>query len=125
CLKMCCEGPFGEVSRDRRYIRRFAIWSISSPSCCSLSPLCVLSRWEIWYCFAELFGYRPTTPFHRQLDLFLQGSVHWNKSHLVPSCQIVSMLCLKSKYLKLKDFHQILRQNMHLRTLILSKYSPK
>ncbi|KAG5580480.1 hypothetical protein H5410_051107 [Solanum commersonii] len=21
CLKLCCEGPFGEVSRDHRYIR--------------------------------------------------------------------------------------------------------
>uniref|UniRef100_M1D9F5 Uncharacterized protein n=1 Tax=Solanum tuberosum TaxID=4113 RepID=M1D9F5_SOLTU len=76
---MCCEGPFGEVSRDRRYIRRSAIWSISSPSYFSLSPLHILIRWEIWYCFTELFGDTPTTPFHRQLDLFLQGLAHWNK----------------------------------------------
>ncbi|KAG5590361.1 hypothetical protein H5410_040875 [Solanum commersonii] len=36
-----------------------------------------------------------------------------------------SCFASNSKYVKLKDLHQILRQNMHLRTLILSKYNPK
>ncbi|KAG5580403.1 hypothetical protein H5410_051030 [Solanum commersonii] len=27
----------------------------------------------------ELFGDTPNSLFHRQLDLFLQGSAHWNK----------------------------------------------
>ncbi|KAG5596745.1 hypothetical protein H5410_037977, partial [Solanum commersonii] len=86
----------------------------------SANPLRVLSHWVIWYYFAELLGDAPTIPFHRQLDLFLQGSALWNKgdlqadqrlanwarrssglhffvlfSRLVPSCQVVSMLCLK------------------------------
>ncbi|KAG5580628.1 hypothetical protein H5410_051255 [Solanum commersonii] len=38
-----------------------------------------LSRWAIWYCFAELLGDTLTTLFHHQLDLSLQGSAHWNK----------------------------------------------
>ncbi|KAG5599259.1 hypothetical protein H5410_030629 [Solanum commersonii] len=84
-------------------------------------PLRILSRWAIWYCFTKLFGGTLTASFYRQLDLFLQGSAH----HLVPSCQVVSMLCLKLQIPEIKDFHQILRQNMHLRTLFLSKYIPK
>ncbi|KAG5605519.1 hypothetical protein H5410_027011 [Solanum commersonii] len=117
---LCYSGSLGTVSRDRRYTRRSAFWSISSPSCFSLQSLRALSRWEIWYCFAELLGDTPIAPFHRQLDLSLQGSAHCNKrrsqadrqlvnwarrssglhffalfSCFVPSCQVVSMLCLK------------------------------
>uniref|UniRef100_M1D9M8 Uncharacterized protein n=1 Tax=Solanum tuberosum TaxID=4113 RepID=M1D9M8_SOLTU len=72
-------GSLGAVSRDRRYTRRTTFWSISSPSCFSLQPLRALSRWAIWYCFAELLGDTSTAPFHHQLDLSLQGSAHWNK----------------------------------------------
>ncbi|KAG5612056.1 hypothetical protein H5410_023337 [Solanum commersonii] len=64
---MCCEGPLGEVSQDRRYIRRSAL------------HLRILSRWVIWYFFAKLFGDTPISPLYRQLDLFLQGSAYWNK----------------------------------------------
>uniref|UniRef100_M0ZKF6 Uncharacterized protein n=1 Tax=Solanum tuberosum TaxID=4113 RepID=M0ZKF6_SOLTU len=39
---MCCEGPFGAISRDRRSIRRSALWSISSPFCFGLQHLQVL-----------------------------------------------------------------------------------
>ncbi|KAG5572349.1 hypothetical protein H5410_062115, partial [Solanum commersonii] len=38
-----------------------------------LQPLLILSRWAIWYCFAELIGDASTALFHRQLDLFLQA----------------------------------------------------
>ncbi|KAG5585177.1 hypothetical protein H5410_045611, partial [Solanum commersonii] len=72
-------GLLGAVSRDRRYTRRITFWSISSPFCFSLQPLRTLSRWMIWYCFTELLNDTSTAPFHRQLDLSLQGSAHWNK----------------------------------------------
>uniref|UniRef100_M1DVA0 Uncharacterized protein n=1 Tax=Solanum tuberosum TaxID=4113 RepID=M1DVA0_SOLTU len=123
----CCNSVFernrvdsSAVSRDRRYARRSIFWSISAPSCFILQPLRVLSCWAIWYFFAKLLGDTPTAPFHRQLDLSLQGSAHWNKRRspgrsathqlgsgifrpsflhsfhpLVPSCQVVFMLCLK------------------------------
>ncbi|KAG5594660.1 hypothetical protein H5410_035892 [Solanum commersonii] len=68
---------------------------ISSPSCFSLQPLRALSHWAIWYCFAELLGDMSTALFHRQLDISRLGSSHLNKSRCVPSCQVVSMLCLK------------------------------
>ncbi|KAG5599993.1 hypothetical protein H5410_031363 [Solanum commersonii] len=29
---------------------------------------------------------RPTAPFHRRLDLFLQGSTHWNFGRVVKKC---------------------------------------
>ncbi|KAG5610213.1 hypothetical protein H5410_021494, partial [Solanum commersonii] len=38
----------------------------------------VLIHWATGNCFAELLGDALTAPFHRQLDLFLQGSSHWN-----------------------------------------------
>ncbi|KAG5599258.1 hypothetical protein H5410_030628, partial [Solanum commersonii] len=37
-------GPVGAVSRDCRYTRRSAFWSISSPSCFSHKPLHILGR---------------------------------------------------------------------------------
>ncbi|KAG5620854.1 hypothetical protein H5410_006072 [Solanum commersonii] len=73
-----------------------------------------------WYCFIELFGDTPTTPLHRQLDLFFRAQrtgtkgnlqddrrlANWARrysglyffvlfSRLVPSYQVVSMFCLK------------------------------
>ncbi|KAG5605529.1 hypothetical protein H5410_027021 [Solanum commersonii] len=38
-------GSFGEVSRNRRLTRRFALWSSSSPSCSSLQHCCALCHW--------------------------------------------------------------------------------
>ncbi|WMV41091.1 hypothetical protein MTR67_034476 [Solanum verrucosum] len=102
---MCCGGLIDSVSRDRRYVRRSAFWLISSPSCFSLQPLCILSRWAIWYCFTELIGDVPTAPFHRQLDLFLQGSAHLNKRRSPgPSvtCQLGSAIFRPSF---LRSFH--------------------
>ncbi|KAG5571227.1 hypothetical protein H5410_060993 [Solanum commersonii] len=78
-LFKACNGAEFKVSRDRRYARRSTFWSISSLSCFSLHSLCVLSCWAILYCFVELICDAPTGLFHRQLDLFLQGSAHWNK----------------------------------------------
>ncbi|KAG5631865.1 hypothetical protein H5410_003582 [Solanum commersonii] len=48
-----------------------------------LLPYRALSRWAIWYCFAKLLSDIPTIPFHRKLELSLQGSVHWNKRRSV------------------------------------------
>uniref|UniRef100_M1DAB7 Uncharacterized protein n=1 Tax=Solanum tuberosum TaxID=4113 RepID=M1DAB7_SOLTU len=62
-----------------RYARRSTFWSISSPFYFILQPLRLLSCWVIWNCFAELLDDTPTAPFHHQLDLSLQGSVHWNE----------------------------------------------
>uniref|UniRef100_M1DML7 Uncharacterized protein n=1 Tax=Solanum tuberosum TaxID=4113 RepID=M1DML7_SOLTU len=74
----CYEGSFGAVSRDRRCTRRSAFRSGSSPFSFCLQHLRVLNHWVIWNCFAELLGDAPTALFPRKLDLFLQGSVHWN-----------------------------------------------
>ncbi|KAG5580400.1 hypothetical protein H5410_051027 [Solanum commersonii] len=46
---LCCNGSLGAVSRDHRYSWQSAFWSISSPSCFSLQPLCILSHWAIWF----------------------------------------------------------------------------
>ena len=49
---------------------------LSSMSCISLKHLPVFDYWETWYCFEKLPGNTPTTLFHRQFDLFLQGVSH-------------------------------------------------
>ncbi|KAG5572108.1 hypothetical protein H5410_061874 [Solanum commersonii] len=46
-------------------------------------------------------------------------------SIFVPFLRLSVHLPLNFKYLKLKSFHQILRQNKHSGTLFLSKYIPK
>ncbi|KAG5571552.1 hypothetical protein H5410_061318 [Solanum commersonii] len=92
-------------------------------------PLRILSRWALWYCFTKQLGDTPTASFHRQLDIFLQGSAHSNKRRspgLSSTRQLGSAIfkplffsffsaalfllakecpCFasKSKYLKLKD----------------------
>ncbi|WMV32335.1 hypothetical protein MTR67_025720 [Solanum verrucosum] len=75
---MCCEGPFGAISQDRRSTRRSAFWSVQSPFCFGLQRLQVLYLWAIWYYIAEPFGNSPTTHFYRRLNFILQSLAHWN-----------------------------------------------
>ncbi|KAG5582247.1 hypothetical protein H5410_052874 [Solanum commersonii] len=116
---LCCGGPFAAVSRDRRYTRRSSFWSISSPFYFILQPLCGSAHWNK--------RRSPGQSATRQV-----GSVIFKPSFLrsfQPPCSFLpSSVHALSQILntpKLKDFHQILSQNMHLRILILSKYSIK
>ncbi|KAG5631612.1 hypothetical protein H5410_003329, partial [Solanum commersonii] len=98
---LCYEGSLGAVSRDHRHTRRSVLWSSSSPFCFCHQHLYILNHWAVWCCFADLFGDAPTASFHRQLDLFLQGSVHWNiRQDLVHSFSS-SKGCLKQCYTRL------------------------
>ncbi|KAG5580097.1 hypothetical protein H5410_050724, partial [Solanum commersonii] len=65
-------------SRDRRCTQGSALWSASSPFNFYLQHLHVLDHWAIGNYFTELLDDASTSPFPRRLDLFLQGSAHWN-----------------------------------------------
>uniref|UniRef100_M1D8A2 Uncharacterized protein n=1 Tax=Solanum tuberosum TaxID=4113 RepID=M1D8A2_SOLTU len=136
---MCCEEPFGAISRDRRVDRRSAVWSIPSPFCFDLQHLQVLKLWVIWLCIAELFGDSPTdfsfrawhtrtlgeTMAVRRLTQWVRRSSSLVFFVLSAALFVFSQYCPcfvpQSKYLKFKDLHQLLAQNMHLRTLNILK----
>ncbi|KAG5571600.1 hypothetical protein H5410_061366 [Solanum commersonii] len=107
---LCCGGPFVAISQDHRYARRSTFWSILSPSCFCLQHSRILRHWVIEHTGTKgdlQADWRLANRARRSLSLYFFVLF----IRLIPSCHI--------------DLHQILRQNMHLRTLILSKYNPK
>uniref|UniRef100_M1DYK7 Uncharacterized protein n=1 Tax=Solanum tuberosum TaxID=4113 RepID=M1DYK7_SOLTU len=104
---MCCEGPFGAISRDRRSTRQSAFWSIPSPFFFGLQHLQVLKLWAIWQCIPKPFIDSSTALFHRRLDFLLQGLAHINISCLVPFGQ-VSMLCSSIQIPEIQGFTSVI-----------------
>uniref|UniRef100_M1DBP8 Uncharacterized protein n=1 Tax=Solanum tuberosum TaxID=4113 RepID=M1DBP8_SOLTU len=88
---MCSEGSFGEVSENRRCIRRSSLWSISSPFISCLQHLCVLGLSTLeQQAYMRSVGDPPNVFGDSQTFISL-----FFRLLFAPFSQVVSMLCLK------------------------------
>ncbi|KAG5615103.1 hypothetical protein H5410_014927 [Solanum commersonii] len=114
-LKISKDESFDVVSRDHRLTPR--------------SALCIVVFWIIGqHRFSTLEQKARISQFGDSPNGFSDSQIFISLFFQLPLFLFAKYCpCFpsNSKYLKIKVFHQILRQNMHLRTLILSRHNPK
>ncbi|WMV24716.1 hypothetical protein MTR67_018101, partial [Solanum verrucosum] len=108
-------GSFGEVSRNRRLIRRFTLWGSSSPSCYPSTSSCSVSLGNI-VLLHETIRRCTDCSFHRLFDPAPLGiRVLEQRAKCVPSAN--HQVCLAMlRFQLLRSFCSFLRLSAHAST---------